>query len=259
MNIFKKIVQHLKYKYWLYCNVNIPQYYYSHKLGNKIHQGPFKGLKYNLNSVGSVLTPKLIGTYEHELSHFFTKDFLKDYHLFIDIGAAEGYYVCGVKYLNPSLQIAAFETEKKGRKQIERNLMLNNLWIENSIEIFGECTSKNLSARLSPDKTTFILCDIEGYEYILLDPKETKGLKYCDILIELHHDIYPDVSTKMRERFCKTHDIVTINKINKQELSSKFKNEFIIKNFTYLSNEFRKNESWLFLSAKTKCNENFNI
>jgi hypothetical protein len=256
MSIFKKVWRHLKYKYWLYYNVNFPQLYYSLRLGDQIQEGPFKALKYKLRSVGSVLTPKLIGTYEHELAQFFTKDFLNGYKQFIDIGSAEGYYVCGVRYLNTAIEIVAFESESKGRKQIKKNLELNKLYSENDIKILGECNSSNLNTNIKSD--TLILCDIEGYEYVLLDPNIVSKLNDCDIIVELHHDINPLISSIMMERFKTSHDIISINKSNKQELVTNFKSEFIINNFNYLSNEFRKNESWLFLK-KRKNNENFNI
>lgn len=250
MNIFKKIVQHLKYKIWLNYHVVVPQFFYSLKLGKRIQHGPFKGIIYNLSSIGSVLTPKLIGTYEHELSDYFNSSFLNSYELFVDIGAAEGYYVVGVRFLNKNLEIIAFETELKGQLQIKKNLSINQLWDKEKVKINGICNHEDLIVLLSKKKKTFILCDIEGYEKTLLNPDKIPTLNTCDLLVELHNDICPNIEEIIRKRFTSSHYITKINKEEKNGLKKNYQDKFILKNFDQLSNEFRKKESWLFLKMK---------
>src|SRR5687768_17261507 len=58
--------------------------------------GPFAGMKYPYASNGSAVFPKLLGTYESEISELFRYERLKRYRTFIDIGCAEGYYLVGV-------------------------------------------------------------------------------------------------------------------------------------------------------------------
>lgn len=250
MNILNKILNHLKYKAWLYTNVIIPQFYFSLRLGKTIHAGPFKGLIYNLHSIGSVLTPKLIGTYEHELNEYFTSGFLNNYERFIDIGAAEGYYVVGARSLNKKMDLIAFETEFIGQQKIKENLLINRLWDEDKIKILGNCNHETLNLLLSSKKKTFILCDIEGYEKILLDLNEIPHLSLCDIVIEVHHDVNIGIEEILINRFSHTHDVSKLGKLDKARLMNKYKDSFILNNFKYLSNEFRKNESWLFFKVK---------
>src|SRR5947207_15823212 len=60
--------------------------------GTRILEGPFQGLIYGDRSFGSMYWPKLLGTYEKELSACFTAHNLCQYDLFLNLGCAEGYY-----------------------------------------------------------------------------------------------------------------------------------------------------------------------
>ena len=60
------------------------------------------------------------------------------------------------------------------------------------------------------DDATFIMCDIEGAEYNLLDPKKIPSLIKCDIVLEVHDCILPGVTEKLIETFSKTHKIEII-------------------------------------------------
>lgn len=250
MNILNKIFTHIRYKTWLYYHVVIPQFYFSLRLGKTILEGPFKGIKYNLSSIGSVLTPKLIGTYEHEINTFFTAIFLSNYERFIDVGAAEGYYVVGARSLNKDLKIVAFETSLKGQQQIKKNLSINQIWDPEKVSVKGYCDPDDLTSLLKAHRKTFLLCDIEGYEKILLDPEKVPSLLYCDVLVEIHFDINPDIEEIIYKRFIDSHNISHIKTAPKLNLKNNYTDEFILKNFNYLSNEFRKNEAWLYLKAK---------
>ncbi|KHJ36976.1 hypothetical protein PBAC_28210 [Pedobacter glucosidilyticus] len=257
MKLLSKLLHHIKFKIWLYYKVIIPQFYFSVRLGNIIRGGPFKGAIYNLSSIGSTLTPKLLGTYEHELYEYFTSDFLKNYERFIDIGAAEGYYVVGVRYLNQEINLIAFETEAKGRKKLLKNLLKNNLWDDKKVLIKSECTHLELKKALMIKQKTFVLCDIEGYENILLDLNKVPQLSSCDILVEIHHNLVKNIEDILLDRFSTTHEATKINKLDKTILSKNYTDYFIHKKFNYLCNEFRKNETWIFFKSKAHENTNF--
>lgn len=64
--------------------------------GGVILSGPFKGLMYPRESVGSAWAPKLLGTYESELSPTIERIVSGGYRSVVDIGAAEGYYAVGL-------------------------------------------------------------------------------------------------------------------------------------------------------------------
>src|SRR6478672_6897407 len=65
--------------------------------GLVVQHGPFKGMKYpGVNSVGSALIPKLLGSYERELHPLIDSICAGQYDQVVDIGCAEGYYAVGL-------------------------------------------------------------------------------------------------------------------------------------------------------------------
>ncbi len=52
-----------------------------------------------------------------------------------------------------------------------------------------------------------VVCDVEGYEEKLLDPKAVPALCRATILVELHDFIIPSITEKLKERFGATHRI----------------------------------------------------
>ena len=215
----------------------------------EVMSGPFKGMRYLNTSVGSVYLPKIIGTYEDELHEILNHVKSKNYSLFIDVGAAEGYYAIGVKkYLLPTLKKAvAFEATVKGRKSIKKLGHINNI---KDIHIEGFCDVDSLSNQLSDEKT-FILVDIEGGEYDLLNPEKIE-FKNCDILVEIHTKVGMNDETLIN-KFNKTHTICKIDKRIKRLPETISCHDLIRKNSNYVTNEFRGPQSWLFMESKNPC------
>ena len=177
--------------------------------------GPFKGLKYpSLESVGSGLYPKLIGSYERELSGVFELICHQDYSEILDIGCAEGYYAIGCSMRMPSAKIFAYDTSERARALCEEMATLNN--IESQITIRSSCTAEEL-ADFHFTKKGFIICDCEGYEYELFNEKNVPNLKCCDLVIEVHDFLNPDISSKLRTLFFDTHEISVIKSISDDE------------------------------------------
>src|SRR4051794_35375378 len=86
----------------------------------RILSGPFAGMRYLTDSVGSVLEAKLLGTYEKELHGIVSSLARKCFDLVIDIGAAEGYYAVGLARSMPSARIIAFEMTEEGQALIRQ-------------------------------------------------------------------------------------------------------------------------------------------
>ena len=75
--------------------------------------GPFKGMRYPLRSSGQGgLLPKLLGTYERELSPAIERLISDRPTLVVNVGAAEGYYAVGLALRAPQAQVIAFEMER---------------------------------------------------------------------------------------------------------------------------------------------------
>ncbi len=247
MNLIKKIYTHLLWRINFTTKITIPQLYLAMYLPQRVMSGPFEGMKYINRSTGSPILPKFAGTYEDELHGVFST--IKDggYERFIDVGAAEGYYVVGVmKYLLPKgKEVIAFESEEIGRKRIKKLGEINGC---TGINIMGFC-DVDLLATIMNDKKTFMLVDIEGGEFDLLNPQKI-NFENCDLLVEIHDREPMLKKKKLMEDFMKTHDIQDI-KTGPKKLPENVEWKPIIKKHAdYVVNEFRGPQSWLFMKSK---------
>ena len=77
-----------------------PKGYLAHlvreRTGCSVTSGPFAGMRYIDASFGSAYIPKLLGTYEQELSNVLAGIIAKRPKAVVDVGAAEGYYAVGL-------------------------------------------------------------------------------------------------------------------------------------------------------------------
>jgi tRNA G37 N-methylase Trm5 len=167
-------------------------------------------MRYASEAVCGALYPKLLGTYESELLPVIKLILEGNFRTIIDIGAAEGYYACGLARAIPKAKVVAFEADLKGRYLLAQNISLNGL--ENRITVEGLCDVESLQQQLKVSETpVLIVCDAEGYEYDLLSPSEVKHLRECWILVELHEFMLEGITELIKERFVKTHDIVQMS------------------------------------------------
>jgi hypothetical protein len=79
----------------------------------KVLNGPFAGMQYpHFVSHGSAIWPKLLGTYESELTNAILAKKNIDYSSIVGIGCAEGYYAVGLGKMFQT-KVYAFDTNKK--------------------------------------------------------------------------------------------------------------------------------------------------
>ena len=169
--------------------------------------GPFQDLTYLGDKQGSY-AQKLLGTYEKELWPIVEEIITRSYELIIDIGAAEGYYVCGLARRLPTARIVAFEAQRACHRRIQELARLNGLL--ERIECRGLCRADDLRTALVGIRRTLIVCDVEGAEFELLDPAAIPGLRDVDILVEVHDHLRPGVGNELHYRFQATHEIQSI-------------------------------------------------
>ena len=228
---------------------------FKNEYGLQVIYGPFAGMKYpSLESYGSKLMPKLIGTYENELHHII--DDLhkrKEYNIIFDIGAAEGYYAVGLAKTFPRSKVMAFETSDKARKLIKAMAAVND--VSSSIQIEGECRVESFKNYLD-EKNGLIICDCEGLELELLDPAKIPNLINYDIIVELHD--YSSggytVTEIMKSRFEKSHtfNFINIRRNKPIEHLKNFEKDQILK----VADENRAYSiGWAFLEAKEKSDD----
>jgi len=183
--------------------------------GGRVLSGPFAGMSYTGEAVGSQPGPKLLGTYESELAAVVDDCCKRAFANIVDVGAAEGYYAIGTLRRIPKAKGVAFESEPAGRRLLDSMAKLND--VSNRLTIHGLCTLPDLAAALESGASNLVIMDVEGAEDELLDPQQCPGLEDAWILVETHEHLAPGVTEKLTRRFRATHDI---KRIDSQPLSA---------------------------------------
>jgi len=183
--------------------------------GGVVASGPFRGLQYIESWDGSYFSQKLLGTYEKELHDTIEEICLGDYQKVIDIGAAEGYYACGLVHRMPAIRMVAFEADTRYHAALREIASRNSL--SERIEIFGRCEADSLASALDPRDMCLVICDAEGAEFDLLDPSIVPRLFEVDLLVEVHEDVRPGVIATLTNRFAATHTILPVGHKDRTE------------------------------------------
>jgi hypothetical protein len=178
--------------------------------GTRVVNGPFEGLRLRSESYFSPIYNKLLGAYERELHHVVEQVIALSPSLVVDIGAAEGYYACGLaKRCGEHTRHIAFESDFRSRFVLRRNLEANNLG--GRVLVSEQCSAAELQRVIQPATgQVFVLCDVEGMEAELLDPALVPGLVQAHILVELHEFAIPGVGDFLKQRHATTHVIEEI-------------------------------------------------
>lgn len=169
--------------------------------GQCVLGGPFSGMAYVPQATGSALMPKLLGSYEAELHAVIEQILTTEYSVIIDIGCAEGYYANGFAMRLPSAHIYAFDIDPEAQALCREMSRLNR--VEEQVTVLGECRHDNLNALMTT--RSLVVCDCEGYEAELLQPDLVPAMAQADILVELHDQLQPGLTSLILDRFQKTH------------------------------------------------------
>jgi hypothetical protein len=170
--------------------------------------GVFEGLRYvNLtlkNNVPSALVPKLIGSYEDELTPVWDSVFKNGYDIIVDIGCAEGYYAVGLAIKNPGARVFAYDINENAQKLCREMAVVNG--VADRVSVSSEFRSDSLRAINTGGKSrTLIISDCEGVERELMDPVQDPSLLDCDLIIECHDFISRGITELIQSRFRQTH------------------------------------------------------
>lgn len=177
--------------------------------GTTVQSGSFKGMAYLARASGSLLSPKILGTYEQELE--FAIETLADCKLFLDVGCAEGYFAVGAAYRYPHLKVRAYDIEASAREACAEMAALNA--VADRVEINAACTASDIEAANSPE--TLVMLDIEGAEVDLLAALDARAVAQTRFIIEIHDVAGPDgrrlsTADAVRACFVDTHDVTVI-------------------------------------------------
>ena len=153
--------------------------------GYRVLTGPFAGLKYVPEAVGSAFLPKLVGSYERELHGVIADIVRHNCRTVIDIGSAEGYYAVGLARVLPGAQVYAFDIDAEGRRLCAAMARLNEVTARVAVE--AQCDVAGLNALIEKAAApVLVICDCEGCEYDLLSIEKVPQLRHAFLLVELH-------------------------------------------------------------------------
>lgn len=176
--------------------------------GSIVAAGPFAGMHYPVQASEGGRAPRLLGSYEASLHPVIESVIARNYAQILDIGAAEGYYAVGLARRMPDATIHARDTDPRARLLCAELARVNG--VSSRVLIGPEVTHADLA--LCANARTFVLCDIEGAEGLLLDPDKAHALAEADILVEVHEGMRPGLLALLTGRFQRTHRITRINR-----------------------------------------------
>jgi hypothetical protein len=183
-----------------------------------ILSGPFKGMRYHsFKSAGSVIIPKIIGSYEDELMSSLEKLFAKDYSEIIDVGCAEGYYAIGLALKFPNAKVYAYDLDEQARVLCNENAIENNVTPRLEVASFLDAI---MLKQFTFTKKGLLICDCEGFEKQLFTEASVKNLNNCNLIIELHDCNDDTISKTILPLFINTHKLSLIKSNPDKKLSN---------------------------------------
>lgn len=155
-----------------------------------VQYGTFKGYQIPLSSHwGALARPAmLLGLYEKEVLETLC-ELSKNKDIFIDVGAADGFFAVGAVYAKLFNKSYAYEINENGRAVIGESARING--VKDKIEINGLFNVAAIEANLKEDiKNSVLLIDIEGDEFSLLNKEMLSKLSGASIIIEIHDFLF---------------------------------------------------------------------
>jgi hypothetical protein len=216
------------------------------KYGARVNGGPFAGMLYIHRATGSVLTPKLVGSYESELHSILETLASRDYTRIIDIGCAEGYYAVGMARRFPEARVYAFDTDPFARNMCRRMAQLND--VSDRVEVRSGADFAVLGEVVGD--RSLVICDCDGCEAYLLDPRECPCLLRADLLIELHDHFDATISPTLLANFATSHDIVTVDSVERDPKDWPVVGFLCEEDQHKALGEYRPPQRWFFMTPK---------
>lgn len=178
-----------------------------------VQAGPFAGLRYPPERLADVDAPvaKLQGVYEREIIDVFAS--AVGCPLFVDIGAADGYFAVGMAHASRATVVHAYDIARSARELCATVARLNSA--EQRVIIRRRFTRKDLAEL---DLTgALVLCDIEGGERRLFDGALAAQLAPARVVIEVHEFAVPGTNAHLQRVFAPTHSMRVIHQQERDE------------------------------------------
>jgi hypothetical protein len=173
----------------------------------RVRGGPFVGMRYVGESPSPQIGPCLLGMNELEIWPFIERQRSGNFDVFVNVGAAEGYYAVGMARGHAFPRVISYEGNRLGR--VLTRVMATRNGVTAKLDVRGSCDPDALAATLSEYERPALLLDVEGYEETLADPVRVPQLRRTNMIIELHEHERP-MADILRLRFEATHTIEEI-------------------------------------------------
>jgi hypothetical protein len=217
--------------------------------GGEIAYGLFKGVKINNRSDWSGakdIGPKVFGLYENQILRWIQQ---KKFDLFIDVGAADGYYALGILSSKIASRAVTFEISVNDREITKASAIINN--VDDKIFIKGEATSSEIIEVLKSCNNGLIIMDIEGGENNLITSELLEAAKNCCLVIEIHEVVDKDIQFNMLELCKEFHNFEELTGLERDFPRDKFTEKLTDNERSLLLSEGRPYAmSWVALSPK---------
>lgn len=213
-----------------------------------VQTGPFTGLKLSPEVCwgDGDTASKLLGLYEDELHGNIRRILVDGTDLVVNIGAAEGYYACGMA-LRLGCRVVAIDSMSRAREITEQTAELNGL----TIAVRDAVNTAELNSILTGHKRAVVIMDCEGAEQQLLDPAQAPELLTARILVESHDCFVPDVTRELVARFEPTHHCTVIQARGKNPWLFKQLDKYWDLEKLILVNECRpETAQWIWMEPK---------
>lgn len=187
--------------------------YLESTFGFHVASGPFRGMALIEEALGSLIGPKILGTYESELDPVVAS--LAARESLVNLGCAEGYFAVGCLLAHGHLRTTAFDTDPAAQRRCLDMARLNG--VADRLTVGARCDPDALVSLARPG--TLILMDIEGAEAELLGAIDPAALAAADVVVETH-GLGPgreDASTLdfLLGYFGRTHDVAVIDQAHR--------------------------------------------
>lgn len=168
--------------------------------GDRVLDGPFRGLRLPAAAQREHVGPYLLGTYEAELAEWWPRLLKRQYAQVVDIGAKFGYYAVGLARHYRLAPVIAFDGDWWARRATGQVAAANGV---TNITIHSLCSTEWFAAHLKD--RALILSDCEGAERQLFGERWIPQFATATLVIELHEAYVPGVTEAIRRRFAASH------------------------------------------------------
>jgi hypothetical protein len=107
--------------------------------------------------------------------------------------------------LLPQARSFGFEVDPRGQDICHRTAVANH--VAERLVLAGKCEIELLRPLTEKARFGLLIVDCEGAELELLDRVRLPSLSHCDMIIECHDFVNPQITKILQQRFSESHDI----------------------------------------------------